>query len=440
MGCSASIPSSRPPPPSANVPTAVTQQAEAVPPPGIQQGSHVQYEGHTHIIQYITSKGALDLKSASTGDVLYGIAKADVVAINSTNVGVGTNTNASLATAAAPAPADTTHATMTEKPALELVGEPLAKPGGSGAKVYCCRLDGKDPFAVKLLPTSARSDQLAVIRAEAALCVGLRHENIVSFVHCAPCHSVSGVAHCVITMELLPVSLDAICEARQRQRQQPWPSTAGTVPFSLDALRGIAASLAEALCYLHAGPGGGAALLHRDVKPANVFFEGASADGTQPIGRLRLGDFDVGTRAVEPLVEFTGTPSVSTPPEMWRHAQHYTPADIWALGMTLQWCLCLTDPLEHATMSELEERLCAEPSARIPIFDEAPARGEQDQEELRAGGGTEDGGVVGGVTAESWPASLAPVAALARRCCCSDPASRPTAEALRGELRLAAPG
>lgn len=33
-----------------------------------------------------------------------------------------------------------------------------------------------------------------------------------------------------------------------------------------------------------------------------------------------------------------GTPSVSTPPEMFLHEPHHAAVDVWALGMTLEWC------------------------------------------------------------------------------------------------------
>ena len=219
-----------------------------------------------------------------------------------------------------------------------------------------------------------------------------------------------------IVMELLPSSLDAVIARRA--------ACTPARPFGSGRLRAIASQLADALCYLHDGLS--PPLLHRDIKPANVFLPAAALAADAPrdgdeddnggedlhggLGRLRLGDFDVGVRAASGLVDFVGTPSISTPPEMWRQEAHHTPADVWAYGMTLQCCMLLGDPLEHATMSELEERLTATPTPTLPIFD--MAEGAQ----------------------QAAFGALAPMAELARRCCFNAPAERLKASELHDHL------
>ena len=111
---------------------------------------------------------------------------------------------------------------------------------------------------------------------------------------------------------------------------------------------------------------------------------------------------------------------MSTPPEMWAHAPHHTACDVWALGMTLQACLLLADPLADCTMPELEERLCAKPRPRIPIYEHAEA--------AEGGGGAESAPPC------PWPAALEPIASLARQCCCAEPGDRLKAEALAAAL------
>ena len=454
MGCGASTASASKLPVQSNVPQAQHQMGDAPalppPPPGVQSGSLVIFEGAEYTVQYITSKGKCDLRSGATGDVIYGIGKEEVTAVHAElasadSGGAPTGHTAEDSTAAAPAPASPALASPAPAapapaapapaappgPALEL-GESLAKPGGSGARVHKCCLDlaPGEELAVKLLPRSARPDQLEVLVAEAALCQSLHHDSIVRFVLCAASLDIGGAAHCAIVMELLPVSLEDLIVKRAAAQgvastEGGSSSTPHGAPFGLAALASVATQLAAALSYLHTGFGG-PPLLHRDVKPANVFFEAAAGvaldkeladDRSTPddasAGRLRLGDFDVGTRAESPLVEFVGTPSVSTPPEMWAHEPHHTPADMWALGLTLQWCLALSDPLAEATMQDLEERLCAKPSPRIPIFDDD-------------------------VASAPWPATLQPIASLARQCCCAEPAARLKAEAVSEALAKAA--
>ena len=59
---------------------------------------------------------------------------------------------------------------MEPSPALELLSEPLAAIGGSGARVHKCRLMGHEAeLAVKCLPRSARPDQVAALAAEVEL-------------------------------------------------------------------------------------------------------------------------------------------------------------------------------------------------------------------------------------------------------------------------------
>ena len=65
-------------------------------------------------------------------------------------------------------------------------------------------------------------------------------------------------------------------------------------------------------------------------------------------------------------------------------------------------------------MQELEERLCAKPRPRIPIFDTVDA-----------------------AASLPWPPNLQPIASLARQCCCADPAARLSAKAVPAALATA---
>ena len=434
-----------------NVPVAVSQldtHDGGGAPAGLQQGARVQHEGEEWTIQYVTSKGQLDIKSAA-GDVRYGVAPSDVVPLKLSS--------APAAVLGAPRPptqevtaADAAAEVVETLPVLRLDGEPLGKPGGSGAVVHRCWLEdhataGK-MLAVKMLATTGhgRPDRVAVLRAEAELCRTLEpHPYLVRFVHASAALAVpalGGLPHCAIVMELLPDSLESLIERRA--------ACAPPKPFGVGRLALMASELAEALRHLH---GLNPPLLHRDVKPGNIFFEGGAdedEDGDdvgradarggghqQRWRRLRLGDFDTACRAAAPLVEFTGTPSVSTPPEMFAHEPHHCAADMWAYGMTLQWCLLLGDPLAEATMSDIEERLSASPPA-LPIFEAAANPDVADvaaTADIAAAadddvGATDAGAAVPGSTV-SWPRELEPIAQIARRCCASAPGDRLDARA-----------
>ena len=83
-------------------------------------------------------------------------------------------------------------------PLLELDGEPLAKPGGSGALVYKGKLAGvNDPCAVKFLATKGgRESNLEVLRAEVAICKTIvEHAHIVRFHHLSTCCAIGQRVH-----------------------------------------------------------------------------------------------------------------------------------------------------------------------------------------------------------------------------------------------------
>ena len=77
-------------------------------------------------MQYVTSKGMLDLKSAATGDVMYGVASADVVPVRP-------------ATDAAPTAAPAAMSVMTEGVAIAKASCGADTDGrGQGARYDVC--------------------------------------------------------------------------------------------------------------------------------------------------------------------------------------------------------------------------------------------------------------------------------------------------------------
>ena len=405
MGCGASTANKVEPFTPASAPAPAS---EPPPPPGIQQRSIVTHENEECIVQYVSSKNLLDLKRTASGEVLYGIKPEDVTPLRPETNGAEPQ---ELYAAPAPEPPAAIEEPMDDSaPLLELDGEPLAKPGGSGALVYKCKLAGvNDPCAVKFLATKGgRESNLEVLRAEVALCKTIvDHAHIVRFHHLSTCRAIGGLPHIALVMELLPTSLETLIDQRAKSSR----------PFGVIRLASIATQLASALAHLHSlSP----PMLHRDVKPANCFFPAAALaadnEDATDLGLLRLGDFDTAIATKEPVVDFIGTPSVSTPPEMFAQQAHHTQADVWAYGMTLQWCILLGDCLGEATMEELEERITAKPNPRLPIFESV-------DESL-----------------SKWPAELEPIVELARKCCAAEQGERPRAEELGVALAPIAAG
>ena len=400
---------------------------------GPAQGDIVFFEGQKCTVQYVNSKGLLDLRSEG-GDVHYGVGSVTLsvstapAAASAAALAAATATPAAASEAAFTASAATTAAPATAAPAtvaapaaasaplLGVLGEQCGAKGGSGALVYACSggVAREERCAVKLLNRStALPDQIEAIEKEATLCATLHDVAIVRFVHTSCAATIPGIdgACIAIVMQMLPVTLEQLIVARAAAEPRRH--------FSSTRLLGISAQVGDGLKYLH---GLEPPVLHRDLKPGNLFLEAGALEldaeleneddegvAATWVPRVRLGDFDMARATAEPVNEFVGTPS-TMPPEMFAFADHFTPADVWALGMTLQWCLLLEDTFADADMPVLEKAISTSPPA-IPLF----------------------------TPPHAWPGHLEPVAAVARKCCATDPAARPPIATVCELLSVPAP-
>lgn len=378
-------------------------------------GSTVELDGARFTVQYVTSSGTLDLKSAD-GDVRYGVDATTVKVVQGSAPPPPAETPepaADKANVAAATPSATELVVSSAR--IQLLGEPLSKVMGSGASLYRCLLDGDaEERAAKLLPISTmegqREELSSEMLAELRLCRELRHSGIVRFDLLAECVEVGGARYHAIVMEFVPVTLDELIAARA-MAQPPRP-------FGARRLAALIGSLAATLHHLHAECG--TAIVHGDLKPQNLCFpagaleQDAADDDDSDLG-LKLIDFGAACRSAEPMgPEFSGT-IVTMPPESFACEHYHAPADIWAVGILLQWALLLRDPMGEKLIPEWEACVSAAPAA-LPVFSE-PTGGER-----------------------AWGTALEPLAALARRCLAHDAGDRPTAQQVAATCREIAAG
>jgi serine/threonine protein kinase len=199
--------------------------------------------------------------------------------------------------------------------------------GGMGI-VYEALQEGLDrPVAVKALDQKlVRSkEQLERFRREGRTYARLRHESIVA-------------VHDLVEKDdqvfLVTEYVDGTDLARLLQK-------GGAIPADCAAV--IGARVAEALDYVHFN-----AMLHRDVKPANVML---SRDG-----EVKLMDFGIAKGEDDPALTragmLVGSPSYMAP-EVLFGGEAGPAADVWALGVTLYELLTGEKPFRGGSAEEL---------------------------------------------------------------------------------------
>jgi tetratricopeptide (TPR) repeat protein len=150
----------------------------------------------------------------------------------------------------------------------------------------------------------------------------------------------------------------------QRQRRPP--------PLPLLECLEIAAQVADALSAAHS-----AGIVHRDVKPSNVFLVGSSAARVGPV-RVKLVDFGVAAAEDAKLTRtgaIVGTPAYMAPEQARGDGEVEARADLYALGATLFDMIAGRPPHVGPTPIAILARLVTTPPPHLAeVYPDAPAR------------------------------------------------------------------
>ena len=99
-------------------------------------------------------------------------------------------------------------------------------------------------------------------------------------------------------------------------------------------------------------------VLHRDLKPKNIFLTAAD--------QVRIGDLGCSKLMKNRLTRTqVGTPYYMSP-EIWRHMSYNAKSDVWSLGCILFEMCALKPPYQANDMRSLQSKVLNHPAPRIP--------------------------------------------------------------------------
>ncbi|WP_320784310.1 serine/threonine-protein kinase, partial [Streptomyces sp. CRN 30] len=200
--------------------------------------------------------------------------------------------------------------------------------GGMGS-VYLGRTPGGRPAAVKVINAHLQDDPAALQR--------FRREV-----------ETLGTVRNAFTAALIDAEVDTP-PFWMATEYVPGPTLADAVeasgPFPVDLGRAVLAALAEGLADVHVH-----GVLHRDIKPQNVIL---SATGPQLI------DFGIARSDEMANITQVGT-AIGTPgymaPETLTRSEAGPPSDVFALGVTMAYCLTGRPPYGHGSLATVSYR------------------------------------------------------------------------------------
>jgi hypothetical protein len=248
---------------------------------------------------------------------------------------------------------------MTSSPLLPLAGRFVVERevgrGGVGIVYRAHDQVGGNAVALKVIALpGVDAGEEARFQREGRVLAGLNHPGIVRVVAFGQLDE----GQPFVAMEWLEGE-----DMAQRHRRAPLPLGA--------ALR-VAADVADALAAAHAS-----GIVHRDVKPSNIFLVGSQRDSDAPF-QVKLVDFGVASTEDAKLTRtgaIVGTPAYMAPEQARGDGEVDARADLYALGATLFEMLTNRPPHVGPTAIAILARLVTTPAPRLAeVLPSAPVR------------------------------------------------------------------
>eukprot|EP01041_Mallomonas_annulata_P007440 gene7440-15218_t len=219
----------------------------------------------------------------------------------------------------------------------KVVGE-----GSFGKALLCRRKTDKKRCIIKQIALKKMSRKEAKqTEQESTLLARLQHPNIVSFWEAF--HETSKGCFCIVMEYADGGDLSNYIKARKGKY------------MSESQLLQLFVQIALAMKHVHDRK-----ILHRDLKPGNIFLTST--------GMVKLGDFGI-ARVLRNTGELAST-QIGTPyfmsPEQMENKKYSNKSDVWSLGCVLYEMACLKVPFDGGSMKQLIQNILTSNPAPVP--------------------------------------------------------------------------
>eukprot|EP00929_Paragymnodinium_shiwhaense_P117651 TRINITY_DN8852_c0_g1_i1.p1 TRINITY_DN8852_c0_g1~~TRINITY_DN8852_c0_g1_i1.p1 ORF type:complete len:557 (+),score=113.51 TRINITY_DN8852_c0_g1_i1:149-1819(+) len=220
---------------------------------------------------------------------------------------------------------------------VKLLGE-----GAYSAVYKVIRIADGETYALKKVKLPSLSDkEKQNALNEVRLVASVRHENVISYKEAF----FDDKTRCLCIVTECADGGDLMAQIVQNQKKKRFLPERDAWRYLIGLCHGL-----KALHQMR--------ILHRDMKPANVFLSGS--------GVAKLGDFNVSTVNKRGLcMTQTGTPYYASP-EVWRDMPYDSKSDMWSLGCVLYEVLALHPPFQAKDMEGLYRTVLKGKYPRIP--------------------------------------------------------------------------